>query len=59
MIGVRISEAMLNLRVARRIGVNVDRTMRAATKESPHITATDIADTVPYGACRNMRFTSC
>jgi hypothetical protein len=41
---------MLNRIVARRIGVNVERTARAATKESPQITDTTIAGTEPYKA---------
>jgi hypothetical protein len=50
MIGMKTNEAMLNRIVARRIGVNVERTARAATKESPQITDTTIARTEPYNA---------
>ncbi len=47
MMGAKMIEAMTNRRVARRIGVRVDSTMRAATKESPQMTATAMAEKVP------------
>jgi hypothetical protein len=50
MIGMKTNEAMLNRIVARRIGVNVERTARAATKESPQIADTTIAGAEPYNA---------
>lgn len=40
-------EAMMNLSVARRTGVRVVSAARAATKESPQMTATAIAEIVP------------
>jgi hypothetical protein len=45
--GVKRTEAMLNRIVARRTGVSVERVIRAATKERPHITFTVMADTMP------------
>jgi hypothetical protein len=41
--GVKINEAIKNRAVARMIGVTVDRTMRAATYENPHMKTTMIA----------------
>jgi hypothetical protein len=38
---------MLKRIVARRIGVSVERAMRAAMKERPHIMFTVMAETVP------------
>ncbi len=48
MIGMKTNEAMMNRIVARRIGVNVERTTLAVTKENPQITDTTIAKTEPY-----------
>jgi len=40
---MKIIEAIKNRTVARMIGVTVDRTIRAATNEKPHMTTTMIA----------------
>jgi hypothetical protein len=41
--GMKINEAIKNRTVARIIGVTVDRSMRAATYEKPHMMTTMIA----------------
>jgi hypothetical protein len=53
MIGMKNNEEITNLTVAKIIGVTVDKTIRAATNENPHIAATKTAAKVPY-ACRRI-----
>ena len=46
-IGEKIIDAIMNLRVASKIGVKGSNTIDAATKLSPHTVATMIAEMVP------------
>ena len=56
--GVKMIEAMMNLSVARRTGVRVVSTARAATKENPQMTATAMAEIVPCHSLASDRFAS-
>ena len=55
MTGTKINEAIPNRTAAKITGDKVERTMRAATKEKPHIIAVRIAATMPYEEDRRTR----